>query len=137
MQEELKAFLEHLSFLGYEFAADNGKVLRISHRTHFNFRLRKFRGGLILSIVLPIDAKAVEQNPIEYYKTINAFNTAAIVARYYDHENKAMYLESWASRDYDRAAFSMFMDNWHLDTDRFANEHWPLLKPYFPTKESA
>lgn len=109
--DELKS---HLEFLGYEITISD-EVMRATHPTNLNVVLKGFRGGILVQSYLTASDYAKE-HPTELMRFANTLNENATVARMYVDKDGDLALEAWFPGQYEKARFSLFLEEWHKDT---------------------
>ena len=106
----------HLQFLGYEVTSDD-KITRATHSANFNFLMKTFIGGVLLTAYLGGNKFAKnKRNRQTYLEFLNAMNRTANVTRFYADDDSDLVMEAVFSGDYNKAVFGEFIEQWNLDT---------------------
>ena len=119
--DEIKPqLISHLQFLGYEVTEKESNRLFARHSSKFNFIVKSFRGGLLLTSFVGCE-DAAKSDRAGYLEFINAANSEANLVRYFCDSDSDLVIEGWYCVGYDQVDFGRFMDSWDDDFDKLAN----------------
>lgn len=110
----LARITRHLESLGYSVQKKEDRLL-VTHPERFNFILREYRGGILLTSFLDA-APAARDDRKGYLEFINTFNAEAALARAYADKDGDFLVEAWMPGDYDKPLFQDFLEVWDADT---------------------
>ena len=119
----------HLEYLGYIFSTE-GKSIIGTHTTKPNINVRGYKGGVLLTAAYVVKNTA-EADPAGFLKFVNDANLRAAVARYvWKADEKALLVEAWHPKSYDRSAFTDFFEAWLNDASEYFTKEEQLGRTY-------
>jgi len=111
----------HLGFFGYETETTD-EFLRANHPSNLNIAIKEHRGGVLFLSFLGASAYGKE-NPNELTALANELNVNATVSRSYVDKDGDLALEAWFPGTYEKARFSLFLEEWNKDTILQLRQH--------------
>lgn len=111
---ELNQVAAHLKSLGYETAPE-GIGLKARHPKHLDVFVKRFGNGTLFTVYLTTK-EAARKNKGALLEFVNSLNNENTAARAYLNKDGYLVLEAWYPGAYQKAAFSLFANEWITDT---------------------
>ena len=105
--------IKHLEFEGYDVSMDSNRI-KATHSRELNVLLQKYRGGMLVTAFFG-GSDYGKQNRGEWLVLINKLNQGAAAARYYIDKDGDMAIEAYYPGEYNKKAFSAFLDAFNLE----------------------
>ena len=118
---------KHLEFLGYTVQPKDDRLIA-KHPKYFNFYLKSFAGGILLTAYFT-GSEYAKQHQGEFYALANELNKGSAVARYYVDQDTDLIIEAWYPGGYERVQFGVFIDGFNT-VSKQVNGMMDKLRPF-------
>jgi hypothetical protein len=112
-------YRSHFEFLGYS-VEEGEKSLIAKHPEFYNVSIRPYNGGMLMITYFGTTDRA-KSDRLGFLEFLNAMNTDAVAARYYEDDEGDVIVEAWYPGNYDRTRFGLFLDKFNLITDQLGD----------------